>query len=280
MMDLLRTIGRRRWLTALALWLVLMAGPVVAADENIAAGPTQVDTQKVAEALDAMGNLPWYDAERGEVEPIPVRPQIDDSVNRDSRWLPKPKARPTTNPNSSSPPTSQSSNSRSNADVIGWVIVGVLMGLVVALLVYTFMRIEDVPAAARAAEEEESTEELQVRLEKLPVDVRRPVGDLLQEADRLFEAGKIAEAIIYLFSHRLLQLDRHHAIRLARGKTNRQYLNELYGRPGLQHLVRETIDVFEKSYFGRYRVEREEFEQVRSRQAEFESLLAHIREAA
>lgn len=266
---------------ALVLWLALTVAPLQAAQNGTGDDSGRMDAQQVAESLDAMGNLPWYDAERGGVEPIPVRPQIDDSVNRDSRWLAKPKAQSTTKTsNSTTATTSRSSNPNSYADLIAWVIIGVLMGLIVALLVYTFMRIEEVPAAGQAAADEESLEELQARIEKLPIDVRRPVGDLLQEADRLLEAGKIAEAIIYLFGHRLLQLDRHHAIRLARGKTNRQYLSELIGRQELQYLVRETVDMFEKSYFGRYRVEREQFEQVRSRQAEFESLLAHLREAA
>ena len=33
----------------------------------------------------------WYDADRDEVIPVTVKPIVDDSLNRDSRWLPKAK---------------------------------------------------------------------------------------------------------------------------------------------------------------------------------------------
>lgn len=265
--------GRCRMVIALGLFL-LSVDMVAAADADAVRG-----SDEVAQSLEAMGNLPWYDPDSGGVEPIDVRPQIDDSVNRDSRWLAKRRA-PGGTPASGAGGTA-GRPSGSTAELVGWVILGVLMVLVVALLVYTFMRIDDAPSAAEASQgDEERSKDLKSRMEQLPVDVRRPGGDLLQEADRLCEAGQIDEAIVYLFGHRLLQLDRHHAIRLARGKTNRQYLSELYGRPDLQHIVRETIDLFEQSYFGRYPVARTRFAQVRARQAEFESLLARIREAA
>ena len=41
------------------------------------------------------------------------------------------------------------------------------------------------------------------------------------------KAGDFAQATIFLFAHMLVELDRHQLIRLARGKTNRQYLMDL-----------------------------------------------------
>lgn len=279
--EISQRIARGTWLSrsrpgvALVL-LLLLVHAATAAD-----GGSPSDTRAVGESLESMGNLPWYDQQSGGVEPVAVRPQIDDSVNRDSRWRAKRKSRGAAPSGSSAGGGTSRQPPGSTAEVVGWVVVGVLMGLVVTLLVYTFLRIDDAPTAIEgSAGEVERSEDLQARMENLPIDVCKPVGDLLQEADRLGEAGRIDEAIIYLFGHRLLQLDRHHAIRLARGKTNRQYLSELDGRRELQHLVRETINLFEKSYFGRYAVAWGEFDQVRSRQAELESLLARMREAA
>ena len=127
---------------------------------------------------------------------------------------------------------------------------------------------------------EHRTIEEQARLEQLPVEVRRIQGDLLAEADRLRQSGRYDEAIIYLFGYRLLQLDRNHLIRLARGKTNLQYLRELASRRELQGIMRETVRLFERSYFGRYEISSDEYEALRGQQTAFESLLSNEREAA
>lgn len=274
--SMTRAVGGDLSWIVLALASSLVAAPAAAAADG---GATQA-TEEVTQSLEAMGSLPWYDPADGGVEPVDVRPRIDDSVNRDSRWLAKPKAPGATPANPNVASGNRASANRS-AERIGWVVLGVIMALLVALLVYTFMRIDDAPAAGEPSErDDERPKDLQARMENLPMDLRKPVGDLLQEADRLYAAGQMDEAIIYLFGHRLLQLDRHQAIRLARGKTNRQYLSELYSRPELQPIVRETVNLFEESYFGRYAVAPGRFDDVRGRQAEFESLLARVREAA
>ena len=65
------------------------------------------------------------------------------------------------------------------------------------------------------------------RVEALPFRVPRQATDLLSEARRQYEKGNYNEAIVYLFSHQLVELDRQHLIHLARGKTNRQLVREL-----------------------------------------------------
>lgn len=280
-------IGRlKSWCVASLFGGLLFLTPTtlaVAAPQDVGTGPPAGDPT-VVESLESMGNLPWYDAESGGVAPIEVEPRVDDSVNRDSRWLPeppKPKTRQA-NPASQSSSAPSSPGSISIAEILGWIVVGGLMLLVVGLLVYAFLRIEEAEAgsAAGGAAPEEREQDFKRRLENLPVDVRRPSGDLLEEADRLAAAGQIDEAIIYLFGHRLLQLDRHHIIRLARGKTNRQYLAEMVGRSELRSIMRETVDIFEASYFGRHEITAEQFASVRASQTPFEALLASLREAA
>ncbi len=76
-------------------------------------------------------------------------------------------------------------------------------------------------------------------------------------ARRLHDEGRFSEAIVYLFSHELIELDRHHLIRLARGKTNRQYLRELSGKSDLRSLLSRTIDRFERAFFGAERLDRQ-----------------------
>jgi hypothetical protein len=66
--------------------------------------------------------------------------------------------------------------------------------------------------------------------------------------------------MIYLFSYKLLALDRHNLIRLARGKTNRQYVAELSQQPTLQELLRHSMVAFEDVFFGQHRLDPERFE--------------------
>ena len=115
------------------------------------------------------------------------------------------------------------------------------------------------------------------RLESLPFASRGPSTDLLDEARRCYEAGDYGQAIIFLYSYQLLQLDRHQVIRLARGKTNRQYLREVRQRAGLLPLLERTMVAFEEVFFGRHRLERARFE---SCWEQLDSFHQHLEQAA
>jgi len=118
------------------------------------------------------------------------------------------------------------------------------------------------------------------RVEALPFAVRKPTGDFLAEARRLYEAGDYSEAIIYLFSYQLVELDRQHLIRLAKGKTNRQYLRELRARLTLRSILETTVVRFEDAFFGRKTLTRERFEQSWQRLDEFHAELHRLERAA
>jgi hypothetical protein len=128
---------------------------------------------------------------------------------------------------------------------------------VIAVLVWAFLR-REVPESK--AETKAQTSREVDRLEELPFAVKRPQSDLLGEARRLYEAGKYAEAIVYLFSYELVELDKHHVIRLTKGKTNRQYLGEARGRPAVLPLLEDTMVAFEDVFFGKHGLDRERFE--------------------
>lgn len=255
---------------------------------------TEAINSQLRDSLDSMGSLPWYDSDKGEVEAVPVKPRLDDSTNRDSRWIPKPKkAKPAPTANTPNQPTGggQLPGFWSSIGTLlqtifksfGWILFAILIAVLVGLMVYAISKMENTASGdsegVRVDDEELNTAD-KARLENLPVQVQKPTGDLLAEADRLRNTGKIDEAIIYLFGHRLVQLDRAHAIRLARGKTNRQYLNELRKRKDLHPILDATVKVFEQSYFGRYEITQEDYDRVRSLQPTFESALAVQLEAA
>jgi hypothetical protein len=115
------------------------------------------------------------------------------------------------------------------------------------------------------------------RVDALPFQVRRPQGDLLEEARRHYASGNYDEAIIYFYSFLLVELDKGQLIRLARGKTNRQYLREIRRQPLLFELLETTMIAFEDVFFGRHSLGRDRFESCFHRLGEFES---QIQEAA
>jgi hypothetical protein len=108
------------------------------------------------------------------------------------------------------------------------------------------------------------------RLEQLPFAVKRPQSDLLAEARRHYEAGNFAEAIVYLFSYQLVELDKHHVIRLAKGKTNRQYLGESRKQPTIVPVLEDTMIAFEDVFFGHHQIDRARFEACWNRLTEFQ----------
>jgi hypothetical protein len=119
---------------------------------------------------------------------------------------------------------------------------------------------------------EEDEDELE-RVEALPFPVKRKRGNLLDEARRHYQEGRYGEAVKYLFSYQLVQLDKHQLIRLAPGKTNRQYLRELAGPNGLGELLERTMVVFEDFFFGNRTIGRDRFESCWSHLGRFEALL-------
>ena len=115
------------------------------------------------------------------------------------------------------------------------------------------------------------------RIESLPFQLDRKNVSLLDEAERLYREGNYSQAIVYLFSYQLVEMDKLQVIRLTRGKTNRQYLRELRGRQTLRGLVESSMVAFEHVFFGQHSLPRTAFESCWRRTGEFDRL---IREGA
>jgi hypothetical protein len=214
------------------------------------------------EALGGRTKFPWYDAEQDALRRIDVKTPREASENRNSTWQAKPsQPRPTTTRNWSG---------------LGWLwqIIQTLfwMGLIalLALLVYllvrayvTYEHAEETPAPVPESRTEADL------IESLPFQVSRPQTDLLGAARGYYEEGAYDKAIVYLYSYQLVKLDQHHAIRLARGKTNRQYLRELVSRPDLHGMLERTMVAFEDVFFGHHALPRDRFEACWSRLDDF-----------
>jgi hypothetical protein len=234
------------------------------------------DSDAVAIGGDALadsGNYPWYDESTGKVRRINVAGSADaDSANRDSKWTKQPTA-------------STGGGVRWGWPAISWgfhylfiFVFILLLGIIVYLIARAFLKDETREDAVvrRTIETSRDVD----RVQSLPIQLRKPTSDFLAEARRLYEAGDYSEAMIYLFSHELVLLDKHHVIRLAKGKTNRQYLRETRQRPVLRGVLEPAIIAFEDVFFGRKRLSRERFEACWNRLDEFHAELEHLERAA
>ncbi|HLA84119.1 MAG TPA: DUF4129 domain-containing protein [Thermoguttaceae bacterium] len=155
-----------------------------------------------------------------------------------------------------------------------WALVAVILATVVFLLVRAYFKDGDLRWARRKKTEKVDDDERR-RIEALPFPVKAANLDLLDLARRFYRQGEYGEAVKYLFSYELVQLDKHRVVRLAKGKTNRQYLREVgrRGRGPLGGLLEQTMLAFEDFFFGNHAIDQTRFEACWSRLPEFEAQL-------
>jgi len=156
-----------------------------------------------------------------------------------------------------------------------WIGLAILLIALSVLLARAFVLREESVVPPEHAETLTSQVEAD-RIENLPFQIRLPQADLLAEAQRCYERGDYGQAIIYLFSYKLLALDRHDLIRLTRGKTNRQYVAELAYQPFLQEILQRTMVAFEDVFFGHHRLDRERFEMCWRRLDDFHQRIQQL----
>jgi hypothetical protein len=208
-------------------------------------------------ALRPWGGYPWYDSSTDGVRPIDLSepwwarlPALNGNLGLGADWL-RPAA---------------------------WAVLIVLLSILAYLMMRWYRK--RLAAMAGSGAESRGLEDAQAagrRGEALPVPAARYQGDFLDEARRLYAAGRYAEGILYLFGYQLIQLDKHRRVFLAKGKTNRQYLREIGQAGPLQRLVETTMVAFEDVFFGHRTIDRARFESCWLRLPEFEAL---VREGA
>jgi hypothetical protein len=225
-------------------------------------GPLPDPVESARSSLSNKGSFPWYDSETDELKRIDVSlPNDDSAANRTSTWEGTAQKQTTTNTGGKWNPN------WSFGDIIwqmltamAWAILLALLGFLVYLMIRAFLRNESRMADSEDMRTSRDATSDVDRVEQLPFQIKRPQSDLLGEARRQYEAGNYSEAVIYYFSYQLVQLDRHHWIRLMKGKTNRQYLREVRRAPTLHSLLEYTMLAFEDVFFGHHPVSRERFE--------------------
>jgi hypothetical protein len=111
------------------------------------------------------------------------------------------------------------------------------------------------------------------RIEGLPAGVRPETADPWAEAQARRARGDLAGAIVCLFAHQLLTLDRLRQIRLVPGRTGRQYVRAIDDRE-FRSTVEPTLHLFEAVYYGHHAPSAEAFERVWALAVSFEQRAA------
>lgn len=114
------------------------------------------------------------------------------------------------------------------------------------------------------------------KLQDLPFEIEQTMFGLLAQAERYRAAGDYSRAIIYLFSHALVEMDGARCIRLERGKTNRAYLRELTELDNLRGFTNQLILAFEYAFFGKHVLSQEAFERIWQQVPAFDAYLKQI----
>ena len=220
-----------------------------------------VAVESAQDSLSHSNRFPWYDKQTNQLKPLPA-PEVGKLASA-PQWTAKQKQPP-------NPPTNGIGETFLRlVQQLVWVAI---LFVVVALL-YIWLRDLNHRQLGSLKSTDLSKRSESELIEQLPFQVRRPQRDLLAEARRHYENGNYAEAIIYLFSYQLVQLDQHHRIELKKGKTNWQYLAELRRWPTLRGIVMTTTLAFEDVFFGHHPISQTEFERCWNRLADFESSL-------
>jgi hypothetical protein len=223
------------------------------------------DVEAGRTALEAQSDLPWYDSDTDQVQRIRVVPPLDDT-HRESEWATELEGEPSEE--------KRTANSRLFWDVLqslAWALLAAILIAAVVLLVVATRR-----RSRRRKQGELEQRETTIdpdRLEDLPIPIADGDSDLLAAARRAANSADYNSAIKFLYSFKLLELDKHHCIELTRGKTNRQYLRELQRSPDLRELLQQTMLPFEAAFFGQHRVSQETFQRCWQLLTRFHDLL-------
>ncbi len=249
-------------LPVIAALLLLLS---IASASNAADTPSPDPVESTKDALSSGSRFPWYDRQNDSARRLNIVPRVPPD-ERGAKWSSVPiQPKPTSSSNSLRMPRFNLVGG--TLQWLGITALIVLLGIIAYLIATSFLK-DEVSTSTSDRKVVEVRRDAD-RVEALPFKVRAATTDFLAEARRLYDAGQYSEAIIYLFSYQLVELDRNHVIRLSKGKTNRQYLREARPRPLLAGVLEKTMIAFEDAFFGNKSLSRDTFEQSWTRLNDF-----------
>jgi hypothetical protein len=255
----------------LLLLLALVAAPQSALAEA-AVGSDEESVRLGRQALNGRTSYPFYDPAQDDIRRVDVKADpTKKAAEAGAKWTAKPQTPTTRNWRGSG------SGLGTVFQVVGLGLLTLIIAGVIVLLVKAFMQGEQLQTQGTKFVDISHEAD---KVEDLPFQLKKPSGDFLSEARRLYEEGRYSEAIIYLFSYQLVALDKRHVIHLAKGKTNRQYLRETRSREPLRQVLQRTMISFEDVFFGHHELSRDRFEECWNQLEEFHRQLEKVEVAS
>lgn len=132
--------------------------------------------------------------------------------------------------------------------VAAWGVLGLLLLGTTGWMIRHWRRFSEAVSGAVDLESHRRSENPSIR--NLPYAVESGLGDLREAGIEAASRGDHRRAIVLLFSHTLVTLDRQSVLRLQKGRTNRQYLADLLQARPSAGVFRSLIRDFEAVFFG------------------------------
>ena len=229
----------------------------VAASSNTATFAQQIGlAETTTDALNGY-DYPWYDADTDQLKPLEYPEEGQPrSVDRDSVALAPVKAVKPTTPTTVAP-TGGNYDFSFLFHIFMIVLILIVLGIL-GFLIYKFLQVESFGDQGDSARRRKLLSE---SIEQLPFELQAGNGDFRSMAQAAYSKGDLRQAIIYLYSHVLVTLDQNELIRLRKGKTNRQYLKEVWSYQDISAYFKKVMLPFESVFFGDHELEKREFEQ-------------------
>lgn len=215
----------------------------------------------------------WFDSDDGSVRPIRRSKSLDVADRHSS----------IAGPVQTSSANWWDSLRMSLGDFFSWIFRGwqilLIVSLIGLLLVVGFIVLKygvSFQERVRKMTAMSVQEKEKSKIQDLPFEVEQTKFGLLAQAERYRAAGDFSKAIVYLFSHALVEMDSARCIRLARGKTNRVYLRELRERDNLSGFTNQLVLAFEYAYFGKHVLSQDAFESIWQQVPAFDAYVKQI----
>ena len=203
-------------------------------------------------------NYPWYDANVQQIKPIETQPESMSKSGIRKKIEKGIAITKTTKPATPAGPTTGGTNAWGDLDLTTFytALLAVMVVVALGVLIYKFLKIE----SSSDSDLVNKRKLLSESIEQLPFDLQVRNGDFLRLARTEYEAGDLRRAIILLYSHVLVTLDQNERIELKKGKTNRQYLKEVWQDPRVSKYFKSVMLPFESAFFGNHEPDAQGFE--------------------
>jgi hypothetical protein len=249
----------------ISFFVVSCSAGILQARDDVEVGQKALSTKK----------YPWYDAETDEVKRVDLgeRPSARSS-NRNNIPL-KPVRKPRTN--SSNWNWNLGGSFLGGLSPVAWGLIALVIVVLALALIWAFLRMEP---NVQAEDDQAPRRTMAESIKQLPFELDVGTGDFRQLAENSYRSGDYQRAMIFLFSHVLVQLDQKGHIRQRKGKTNRQYLSELRAQRPLANYYQRVMVPFEATFFGDHDLGKQEFENCWNQLGEFQAGLDQTSQVA